>query len=715
MITFKKAGLCLAVASAVLQMSSVIHAEGEYAWPQNYGGVMLQGFYWDSFTDTKWTNLASEAGELSDYFDLIWIPNSGKSASNPGMGYDPVYWFSPNHNSTFGTEAELRYMISLFKQFNTGIIADVVVNHRSGVSTWTDFPTETYKGVTYSWGPWAICSNDEVANAAGQEKPTGAPDTGDNFDGSRDLDHTNAKVQAGVEAYLDCLLNDLGYTGFRYDMVKGYAPKYTGIYNNSAKPRFSVGEYWDGSVDKVEKWIDGTGKQSAAFDFPLKYSINNAFKSSDFSKLAGTSVAPAGLSRVDGYSRYAVTFIDNHDTARDEYGEGNTFPSQNQTQIVAANAYLLCSPGTPCVFLPHWKAYKEDLKKLIAIRKAVGVNNESAVNVLEATANRYVAEVSGTNGKLVIKVGRGSYSPSGYTTDDVVASNSIYSIWTKVEVGSLDRSHASVSFSPDGGYSDGPVTVTLTASNAPEGAKIAYTTDGSIPSATVGTQVESGATVNITRRTTLMAAVIADGGLVSPVKTAEYRTELPTPVVVYLEKPEWESTYFYAWADGFTTSQLLGDWPGTKMTETVSEKGKEWYRYAAPDKCYVLNLVFNIGSDQAKTVDVTGVEGTRYYRLDSTTGTGITVTDLTDEMSGVKEVPSSVALYVSPNPATDAVTIHTDGEIAAVEVFNASGATMLHRAGGDARLDVSALPAGFYVLRVALADGTTAVARFLKK
>ena len=23
-------------------------------WPQNYGGVMLQGFYWDSYDDTQW-------------------------------------------------------------------------------------------------------------------------------------------------------------------------------------------------------------------------------------------------------------------------------------------------------------------------------------------------------------------------------------------------------------------------------------------------------------------------------------------------------------------------------------------------------------------------------------------------------------------------------------------------------------------------------------
>ena len=63
------------------------------------------------------------------------------------MGYDPVYWFS-NFNSSFGNEAELRSMISTFKQFGTGIIEDVVVNHRNGATNWYDFPAETYNGKT---------------------------------------------------------------------------------------------------------------------------------------------------------------------------------------------------------------------------------------------------------------------------------------------------------------------------------------------------------------------------------------------------------------------------------------------------------------------------------------------------------------------------------------------------------------------------------------
>lgn len=40
-------------------------------WPSGYSGVMLQGFYWDSYTDTRWTNLESQADELAEFFKLV--------------------------------------------------------------------------------------------------------------------------------------------------------------------------------------------------------------------------------------------------------------------------------------------------------------------------------------------------------------------------------------------------------------------------------------------------------------------------------------------------------------------------------------------------------------------------------------------------------------------------------------------------------------------
>lgn len=398
-------------------------------WPANYQGVMLQGFSWDSYSDTKWTNLESQADELSQYFKLIWIPNSGSCGGGNNMGYMPQYWFT-NHNSSFGTEAQLISMINTFKAKGTGMIADCVINHRNGVTNWTDFPSEEWNGRTWHIGTDGICCTDEVAGASGQARPTGAPDTGDDFNGARDLDHTNANVQDNCKNYVKCLQDKYGYAGMRYDMVKGYGGQYTKIYNQYADVQYSVGEYWDGSYDAVKGWIEATGKTSAAFDFPCKYQINKAFADNDMTQLVwkanGTTDQPAGMIHF-GYAQYSVTFVDNHDTYRD----GSKFTGN----VPAANAFILMSPGTPCVFLPHWKMYKAEIKKLIEIRNAVGIHNMSAVRVLRSQRDCYMAEVTGKNGKAVVKIGDAQVSPEGYSNSDIKASGNGYCVWTKADVG----------------------------------------------------------------------------------------------------------------------------------------------------------------------------------------------------------------------------------------------------------------------------------------
>ena len=252
-------------------------------WPKDYKGVMLQGFYWDSYQDTKWSHLESLADELSQYFDLIWVPQSGNcNETSMQMGYAPIWWF--NHKSAFGTEDQLRSMIKAFKDKGTGVIEDVVINHRKGNTNWCDFPEETWKGQTMHWSLADICQNDDGGNTKRNGyNVSGAMDTGDDFSGCRDLDHTSDNVRKNVKLYLRFLKEELGYTGFRYDMVKGFAAKYIGEYNASAQPTYSVGEYWDGDPAKLKSWLDGTkvdGKiQSAAFDFALKYYIKDAFGS----------------------------------------------------------------------------------------------------------------------------------------------------------------------------------------------------------------------------------------------------------------------------------------------------------------------------------------------------------------------------------------------------------------------------------------------------
>ena len=245
-------------------------------WPENYGGVMLQGFWWDSYDDTKWTNLTSQADELSKYFDLIWVPNSGYCKQSQSMGYNPVYWY--NHNSAFGKPKELLNMIKTFKEKGTGIIMDLVINHRNGVADWADFPTEknTLDGQTYQLTSRDVTKNDDGGYTASKGIEVGPnDDTGDDFSGGRDLDHKSTNVQENCKAYCKFLLEKIGYVGFRLDMVKGYGPEYTKMYNEYSKPQFCVGEYWDGK-ESITWWINSTGKTSAAFDFPLKYQLNKA-------------------------------------------------------------------------------------------------------------------------------------------------------------------------------------------------------------------------------------------------------------------------------------------------------------------------------------------------------------------------------------------------------------------------------------------------------
>ena len=379
-------------------------------WPKSYSGVMLQGFYWNSYADTQWTRLERQADDLAKVFDLVWIPQSGYCGGQ-SMGYDDLYWFT-NYNSSFGTEAELRSMIKTFKDKGIGTIADVVINHRRNVSSWTDFPAETYNGVTYQMTYNDICSDDEAAKNGQKVGPN--KDTGEGWDGMRDLDHRSENVQTNVKAYLKFLLNDLGYTGFRYDMVKGYSAEFTKMYNEDSKPQFSVGECWDSS-NTIKNWIDGTGKTSAAFDFQFRYTVRNAANAGDWNKLGQQNDGNYPLISKNyenaSYSQYAVTFVENHDT--EKRPDADQDPIKKDT--LAANAYLLAMPGTPCVFFTHWKAYKQEIANMIAVRKAVGITNTSAYVNMASNKDYYAVQTTGTKGKLLVVVGTGAagYTPKG--------------------------------------------------------------------------------------------------------------------------------------------------------------------------------------------------------------------------------------------------------------------------------------------------------------
>lgn len=605
-------------------------------WPGNYGGVMLQGFYWDSYSATKWTRLEAQADELSQYFDLLWLPQSARAKNATSMGYDPLYWFT-NYSSSFGSEAELRSLIGTLKAKGVGTIADVVINHRGNVSNWVDFPKETYKGVTYQLQSTDICRNDDGgatltwANNNGYSLSANN-DTGEGWDGMRDLDHKSENVQTCVNAYLGLLLNDLGYAGFRYDMVKGFSSSFIGLYNSKAQPQFSVGEYWDGNAATVQNWLNGTKVdgviQSAAFDFPFRYTardvVNNATKG--WTALGATSLASSAT-----YRRYAVTFIENHDTER----RSNAAQDPLLADTLGLNAYMLAMPGTPCVFLKHWIDCKQDIKSMIDVRKAVGIKNTSTYLPFRSNVAYYAVITTGTNGRLLTVVGNVDHA----NILDAIDTD----VWVNVAEGYHYRYYMSTGLETPwvdkaSGEYEGGVKVRLTAvSDNPE-AMLVYTTDGSEPTATNGTHVASGTTLTISEATTLKVGLM-DAGTVTKVISREYEIAKPydgLTATVYLKDPtvapnNWSSVYYYAWD---STGDISDQWPGVKVSADTTIRGVKFYyrTFRVPTSTYKFNVIFNKGGSTGQTVDITGLNSDRYFEISSTTNK-YTVRDITEQMT----------------------------------------------------------------------------------
>ena len=613
-------------------------------WPSSYGGVMLQGFYWDSFDDSQWTVLEKKADDLSGYFDLVWVPQSGKAAGSKSMGYDPLYYF--NQNSSFGTEAELKSMIRTFKEKHIGTIADVVINHHGTNNGWFGFPAETYKGVTYQHQSTDVCANDDGGKAGEQARKEGVQlsrnnDEGEDWSGMRDLDHNRQNVQTIVKAYEDYLLNDLGYAGFRYDMVKGFGASHVGDYNTAAGVKYSVGEYWDGNANTVKAWIDATGKRSGAFDFAFRYAVRDAINQNDWRVLSDTRLT--GLNIDNGaYKQYAVTFVENHDVQDRGTTSGYT-PDPIRKDTLAANAYLLAMPGTPCVFYTHYLTYPKEIKAMIDARKLAGVTNTSSYQNYRYSTGYCANVVTGTNGKLLVVVGNNANQlivPTSRYTKLLSGYHYAYYLANDAETPWVDKA--------SGQYEVENLKVKLTAVSANTGAKLVYTTDGTEPTAS-SAQVASGTEITLPEGETTLKVALLAGGVVGKVITRSYQVTAPVPftpetirVYVNTDQVNWNAyVNYHSWGGTRTATA----WPGDKVTSKTTLNGKTWFYkdYTLTKADDYVNFVFSIGTasnaSANQTMDIERVKKTSYFVISSTKENGkYVVNNVTNEVTGIEGV-----------------------------------------------------------------------------
>ncbi len=404
------------------------------AVPSQCTDVMLQAFYWNSkinngYGDTKWSTLYQQVAEIGQHFDLVWLPPSAQAAGtdrgevdgiDDGIGY--IVDCYSTQSSKFGVETFLQYLISGLHNNGVRVIADIVINHCGNYSNSCDFKQENFGSYgQFSPQPSWITSNDEGKTRYGCSTGSNADDGQNgqwsNYDAARDWDHMNPNVQNMCKAYLQWMKGVMQYDGWRYDYAGGFHVSHINDYNVASKPYFSVMEYWVDNVYTVKTRIDEASKNTLAFDFPERTAT---FKNG-IAKGKYSACKNAGL-RGQGYSKYAVTFVDNHDTFQrittetDILGYNNGGSINNKSVIMQCNAYILSLPGVPCVFYPHWYTYKSDIQAMIHARKMAGIHSESTMTE-EGDDSRYKATVQGKYGSVILCLGTAANeaAPAGYT------------------------------------------------------------------------------------------------------------------------------------------------------------------------------------------------------------------------------------------------------------------------------------------------------------
>ena len=577
--------------------------------PSECEDVMLQAFYYDSYRDgapgdvlingkqlgnTKWDVLLSQSGEIGTYFDLVWLPPSGKSEG--GTGYHQTVY--SNQNSDWGKQKDLLEFINRMHAANTKVVADIVINHAGGKS-WCEFFPQNF-GEYGSFEPDAswIAQSDEVNfNAeAGDCKgqATGPEDGGyngqDNYPSARDWAHAKPEVQEMMKAYLKWMKNVIGFDGWRYDYAQGFKGKYIDMYNSAAENYFSVVEFWNGDMNNIKSYLNDVNWNTLAFDFSTKYSAIQGIADGQYERCKGSGLLGAGL------SKYAVTFVDSHDTyfgcqaGRDNNDEiggcGKSMEDYNKDRVLGANAFILSMPGVPCVFYPHWAKYKDAIGKMVLARKAAGVHSESQVSD-EAGSGYYKSTITGKHGSIRLLLGPNSgynTTPAGYTLAYKGGNFAMYYTTTVAEVPVL-------SITPSAIYKTDTFTVEMNAVALSGTPTIYYTIDGSDPTTSETKLTYAGA---LTIQGTVTVKAYAElNGIASAVQEATYTYQEPqrTPLTVkFLPPAEWETVYLYAWEGA-----SLGAWPGMEW-KTKDNDG--WLYQVFPGDVQEVSIIFNNGVDQ---------------------------------------------------------------------------------------------------------------------
>ncbi|PHU03321.1 Alpha-amylase 1 [Capsicum chinense] len=107
---------------------------------------------------------------------------------------------------------------------------------------------------------------------------------------------------------MNWLKTEIGFDGWRFNMVLGYAPRFTKIYMDNTKPDFAVGEFflkfnnksdrkqdYDQYRNDLVHWVQNAGGVVTTFDFMTKAILGIVVGDTRFDLLKDSKENPPGM------------------------------------------------------------------------------------------------------------------------------------------------------------------------------------------------------------------------------------------------------------------------------------------------------------------------------------------------------------------------------------------------------------------------------------
>ena len=372
-----------------------------------------------------WKQVKSDARKLKNVgITALWLPPAYKGAggeNDTGYGVYDLYDLGEfDQKGSVATKygTKLEYIAAIHALHNNGIkaYADIVLNHKFGadeteevlasqesftnrnnsveitnnivpILAWTkyNFPGRGNKYSDFKWN-WTHFhgvdwddreKTNSIFKFYGKRWDEDVDKENGNFDYlmGADIDLNNIDVVHELISWGKWYTSTTDIDGYRLDAVKHIRSSFylnwlKAMRDNSQKPLFAVGEYWNTNVGILKKYLEETEWSMYLFDAPLHYNFYDASISGgdyDMSKILDNTL-------VKEEPMKAVTFVDNHDT---EPGQSLFSWVQDWFKPLAYAIILLREQGIPCVFygdyygIPQEKISpkSEILDKLLLLRK----------------------------------------------------------------------------------------------------------------------------------------------------------------------------------------------------------------------------------------------------------------------------------------------------------------------------------------------------------